>query len=123
MNKSQPNQNVLPLNPPKYGIIVLTVLTAFIHLFLSFQFPDGPDAIFLLNGLGYLALVAALYLPISALMHYRLYVRWLLLGYTALTVILWFRLGASTAIAYTDKVIEIGLIVLLWLEHQRSTQP
>lgn len=120
MNKSQLSRKSLSIEPIGYGIIALTALTALIHLFLSFQFKDGPDLIFLLNGLGYLALLFALYLPISSLARYRTYTRWFLLGYTALTVILWFRFGASTTIAYVDKVIEIALIVLLWLESQQA---
>lgn len=122
MNRSQPNRRISQPVFISYGVILLTTLTALIHLGLSFQFVDGPDLIFLLNGLGYLVLVAALYAPIPALASYRLYVRWLLIGYTALTVILWFRFGASTTIAYFDKAIEVFLIILLWFENQRSTQ-
>lgn len=40
------------------GIIILVLGTASIHLTLNF-----PDPVFILNGLGYLALLAALYLP------------------------------------------------------------
>ena len=97
------------------GIIALTLATAFIHLQLAF-----PDPVFILNGLGYLALLAALYLPVSRLARYRNAVRWVLVGYTALTIFLWILLGARTPIGYIDKAIEITLILLLLLEARRS---
>jgi hypothetical protein len=42
--------------------------TAIIHLYLGLSF---GDPVFVLNGLGYLALFAALYLPIAQLAQYR----------------------------------------------------
>ncbi|HZY65422.1 MAG TPA: hypothetical protein VFE21_06060 [Rubrobacteraceae bacterium] len=80
------------------GIIVLTLCTALIHLQLNF-----PDPMFILNGLGYLALLAALYLPMSQLQDYRHLVRWTLVGYTALTIFLWILFGARTPIGYIDN--------------------
>ena len=44
------------------GVILLTLIAAAIHLSLLF-----PDTAFILNGLGYLTLLAALYLPIPRL--------------------------------------------------------
>lgn len=95
------------------GIVLLTLATALIHLQLNF-----PDPIFILNGLGYLSLLAALYLP--QLERYRSAARWALVGFTALTILLWVLLGARTPIGYTDKAIEIGLIVLLLLDAHRA---
>jgi hypothetical protein len=97
------------------GIAVLTLATALIHLQLNF-----PDPVFMLNGLGYLALLAALYLPVPRIARYRNLVRWALIGYAALTIFLWILLGARTPIGYTDKVIEIVLIALLLIEARRS---
>ena len=48
------------------GVVVLTLIAAAVHLSLLF-----PDPAFILNGLGYLALLAALYLPIPQLVPYR----------------------------------------------------
>jgi hypothetical protein len=93
---------------------LLTLATALIHLQLNF-----PDPTFILNGLGYLALIAALFLP--SLARYRGLVRWALIGYTALTILLWLFLGARTPIGYMDKVIEIVLIALLLIEARRSS--
>jgi len=99
----------------RVGIIALTLGTALIHLSLNF-----PDLGFMLNGLGYLTLLAALYLPIPQLARYRDIVRWILIGYAALTILLWILLGDRTAIGYTAKAIEVALITLLLLEARRS---
>jgi hypothetical protein len=98
------------------GVIVLTVGTALIHLYLGLQgFP-----LFILNGLGYLALLAALILPIPRISEYRNLVRWVLVGYTALTIFLWILVGARNSIGYVDKIIEIVLVAFLVLEARNS---
>lgn len=99
----------------RIGIIVLTAATALIHLQLNF-----PDPVFILNGLGYLALLAALYLPVPQLARYHDTARWVLVGYTALTIFLWILLGARTPIGYIDKLIEVALISLLILDARRQ---
>ena len=96
------------------GIIVLTLATAIIHLQLVF-----PSVLFILNGLGYLGLLGALYLPIPQLAGYRPLVRWALMGYAVLTIILWVISGSRIPIAYIDKAMEIVLVILLWLESRR----
>ena len=108
-------QEQTQLGPMQWGIILLTVATAVIHFSLLF-----PNPLFILNGLGYLGLLAALYLPISQLRNYRGLARWVLLGYTALTVILWVIMGSRILIGYVDKAIEIILIILLWLESRQT---
>jgi len=97
------------------GIVALTLGTAFIHFSLNF-----PDPGFILNGLGYLALLAALYLPVPWLVRYRNVVRWILISYAALTILLWILFGDRTLIGYTAKAIEIALIALLLLDARRS---
>jgi hypothetical protein len=99
----------------RVGIVALTLGTALIHLSLNF-----PDLGFMLNGLGYLTLLAALCLPVPQLARYRDIVRWVLIGYAALTILLWILLGDRTAIGYTAKAIEVALITLLLLEARRS---
>lgn len=96
------------------GIVVLTLGTASIHLQLNF-----PDPVFILNGLGYLGLLAALYAPIPQLARYRSIARWVLICYAALTVVLWIAIGERTPIGYADKVIEVALISLLLIEARR----
>ena len=102
-------------NALRAGIVLLTLATALIHLQLAF-----PDPVFILNGLGYLALIGALYLPIPQIAPYRNVVRWVLIGYTAFTLFLWILIGARTPIGYTAAAIEVALIALLLLEARRQ---
>jgi len=97
------------------GIVVLTLGTACIHFSLNF-----PDPGFILNGLGYVALLAALYLPVPQLARYGNVVRWILIGYAALTILLWILFGDRTLTGYTAKAIEIALITLLLLDARKS---
>ena len=105
-------QNAHANTAVRAGIIVLTLATALIHLQLNF-----PDPVFILNGLGYLTLLSALYLP--QLSRYRDLTRWALVGFTALTIFLWALFGARIPIGYIDKVIEVALISLLLLDARR----
>lgn len=114
--ESQMGQTYMKMGPLQYAIIALTVATAVIHFTLVF-----PSPLFILNGLGYLVLLGALYLSIPQLADYRSLVRWALIAYTALTVILWVIMGSRTPIAYFDKLIEVLLIVLLWIESRQSS--
>ena len=101
-----------PAGSLRIGIILLTLGTAIIHLYLGFLgFP-----LFVLNGLGYLGLLGALYAPIPMLDPYRNAARWVLVGYTALTIFLWILVGERNFIGYLDKLIEVALIVLLVIE-------
>ena len=101
------------------GIFLLTLVTAVIHLYLAFTaIPyfglNFGVMLFILNGLGYLGLLAALQLPIPQLARIRGAVRWTLVGYTALTIVLFFIMAPSyDFIGYVDKAIEVALIALL----------
>lgn len=98
-----------------YLIILLALFTALVHLSLNF-----PDVMFILNGLGYLALLAALYLPLPFAKDNRRLVRWAFIGYTALTIVLWAIMGERNLTAYTDKAAEVLLILCLWLEGRQA---
>ena len=98
------------------GIAVLTLATAIMHFILVF-----PSFLFILNGLGYVALLAALYLPIPQVAGHHRLVRWVLMGYTAVTVVAWIAIGSRDLYAYANKLIEIILIVLLWLESRQES--
>ena len=116
------SQQRAQLNSIAYGVILLAAITALIHLYLSLQFPNGPDFAFLLNGIGYLVLVGAIYAPIPLLARYRSLFCWLLIAYTALTIVLWFFFGANVWYAYVDKAVEIALILFVWLETRRFSE-
>jgi hypothetical protein len=101
------------------GIFVLTVATAVIHLYLAFSaigsmgFNFGV-MLFILNGLGYLGLLALLQLPIRQLARYRSAARWALIAFAALTIVLFFIMApVYPLIGYVDKAIEVALIALL----------
>lgn len=99
-----------------WGIVVLSAATAAVHLYLGFL---AGLPLFVLNGLGYLALVAALYAPVPRLGPYKNIVRWTLVGYAALTIVLWIVIGERDLIGYVDKSIEVALIALLVLDARR----
>ena len=98
----------------RVGVALLTAIAAAVHLSLLF-----PDVAFILNGLGYLALLAALYLPIPRLVPYRRVVRWTLIGYTALTILLWVAIGERSLLGFLTTADEVALVVLLVLEGRR----
>jgi hypothetical protein len=98
--------------PLQIGIIALTLATALIHFSLLF-----PDTLFILNGLGYLALLAAYFLPLPFLRANRGLIRWVFIGFTAATIIAWLVMGdkswANGWLGYVTKAIEVVLIALL----------
>lgn len=114
------------VGPLQWAIILLALATASIHLYIAFfVMQPSPDIVFLLNGLGYLGLTAALYLPLTFLARRRPLIRWVLIGYTALTVLLWVFMallqGTADALGWIAKAIEVTLIVLLFLDGQRES--
>ena len=93
------------------GIFVLTLATAGIHLYLGLIW---GAKLFILNGLGYLGLLALLQLPIPQLARFRSAARWALIAFAALTIVLYFIIAPQyTLIGYADKAIEVALIALL----------
>jgi hypothetical protein len=98
---------------PQLAIVLLTLATAFIHFSLLF-----PDTMFILNGLGYLALLAAYFLPLPFFKDNRRLVRWAFLAFTAVTILAWVAIGDKTlpagSLGYITKVIELILVVFLW---------
>ena len=117
-------------------ILVLTAYAAIYHFYLAYYLFEwmarGAKAapgvqmfaiLFILNGLGYLTLVSALYLP--ALQQIRRITCWFLIGYTTLTLMLWSILGNRSTeglMDYSANIVEGVLIVLLlvksWQERQ-----
>jgi hypothetical protein len=47
-------------------------------------------------------------------------VRWTLIGYAALTILLWILFGERTPVGYTAKAFEVALILLLLVDASRS---
>jgi len=82
--------------------------------------PIPLPMLFLLNGIGYLVLVTALYLP--QLRQYQPIVRWLLIAFTALTVIMYFAITGLrfNPVGMFTKAVEIVLIILLLVDGRRA---
>jgi hypothetical protein len=94
-----------------YGIILFALATAILHLSLF------PDPGFTLNGLGYIGLLGAYFLPVSFFQQRHKLVWWALVGYTILTIVLWvimgnkeFVAGTSSATGYYAKAAELLLL-------------
>lgn len=100
-------------------IIILTIITAFVHLFLSLS-TQPIDIMFLLNFLGYLGLLAAFILPLPVFKNYHGLVRWAFMAFTLVTIVGWIIFGLRVWFAYPDKVIELVLVFLLWKEKGRG---
>ncbi len=94
------------------AIVALTGATAAIHIGLGSQ-------LFVLNGLGYLALLGA-HFSVPDRESYRTYTRDALLGYTGVTVIGYFALrgiaGFADPTGVLNKLIELGLLRVLWVD-------
>lgn len=137
------------LGPLQIAIILLAMVTGLVHLYrgLMMSFlagapprhfagpPPGHFAapsplmmlvftalpvLFYLNFLGYIVLATALYLP--PLRRYQRVIRWILIAYTALTILAWFLItnAQPNSLAYFDKPIEVALIILLLIEDRQT---
>jgi hypothetical protein len=101
------------------AIIVLALTTAIIHFTLYTGQPS--DVVFVLNGLGWLILLGALFLPLPFLASRRHIVHLIFMGYAAVTIVAWLAIGdKSWWLGYLATIIEIVLIVLAYLDDRRS---
>lgn len=103
-----------------YIIILGGLLAAYFHLILF------PDIGFTLNGLGYIGLLGAYFLPIAFFQQRHKLVWWGLVGYTLLTIVLWailgnkvFVAGTTSAIGYYAKASELLMLAGLWFDRQK----
>ncbi|MFN8410953.1 MAG: hypothetical protein U0Z26_01060 [Anaerolineales bacterium] len=114
-------------------IIVLVIATAILHLAAAFDkvlYPEGADPLFILNGIGFIGLLGAYYLPIPFFQQNHKLVWWALFGYTILTIIAWLVIFVGFSVirdgmgffSYDSiygipaKVFELGILYLLWQE-------
>lgn len=106
------------MNSRRYVIVLLAVVVGLIHLIvLGFLF-GGVQWLPILNGLGYLALIAALYF-IPQLAGMRPLIRWALIGYTALTFVLYFIFDSDplhNVLGLATKAMEVVMIILLFMD-------
>ena len=117
-----------------YFIIILVLATAVLHFAAAFDrvlFPDGtPDPLFTLNGIGYLGLLGAFYLPIPFFQQRHKLVWQVLFGYIILTIVAWLVIWVGMNViaqgvpffshdsvyGVPAKIIELVLLYLLWQE-------
>ena len=122
----------MQLKTNHYIIIVLVLATAILHLAAAFDtvlFPTGvPDPLFLLNGLGYLGLLGAYFLPIPFFQQRHKLIWQVLFGYVILTIAAWLVIwvgmnviaqgvpffGRDSIYGVPAKIIEVVLLALLW---------
>ncbi len=103
------------LGTAQFIILALGLITAVIHLFL-------PGAIFKLNALGYLGLLALYFIQFSFLPIKREWVRWAFMAFAAVTIIGYFVTWLPSGTAFESplgiftKIVEVVLIFFLWRE-------
>lgn len=103
------------------GILFLGLATALIHLVLLNFLMMTIDPLFTLNGLGYLVLIAAYLTP--GLARRRVFIRWLTVIYTAITILAWLAIVEKPDIlGILTKLIELGLIILLILDGRKAKE-
>lgn len=114
MEANQVKSNQAIMQPVKIGILLLALATAVVHLVVLNL--GGMHVLFALNGLGYLGLLALYFLPIPMAQNNRSLVRWVFIGYTAVTILAWVFMGERNLLGYGTKVVEILLIVSLLMD-------
>ena len=127
----------MKLTGKQIGIIIFTLITAFMHLAAAFDkqlFPDGPDPLFILNGLGYLGLLGAYFLPIPFFQQRHELVRRGYILFAIITIAAWVFIWVIQYVIIQGvpffshdflygvpaKISELILIWLLWTDKPNS---
>ena len=98
----------------RWAVVVLGLFAAVVHLLLNIPF-KGENAIFTVNGLGYLALAAAFFFAPSLPGWMGKPLRYAFMGYATVTILGWVFLSESYSIlGYVTKADEVLLILALW---------
>lgn len=125
----------MKMSPKKIVIILAVLTTSVLHFAAAFDrvlFPDGPDPLFILNGLGYLGLLGAYFLPIPLFQDRHKLVRWVLMGFAVLTIVLWiyiwvFQFVIVQGVPFFSrdswygvpaKIAEVILLAALWSDKE-----
>ena len=113
------------------GIILVVLITAVLHLAAAFDkilFPESPDPLFILNGLGYLGLLGAYFLPIPFFQQRHKLVWGALVAFAIVTIIAWLVIWVGFSVirdgipffshdsiyGVPAKIDELILLALLW---------
>jgi hypothetical protein len=97
-------------------IILLTLITAGIHVYFFTTGTGSLFTFFLLNALGYLGLLSLLYLPLGLPDRLHRLVRPVFIGYTILTIVLYIIISAQSGIwsAPLAPIAKIDEVILIW---------
>jgi len=103
----------------RIAITVLTVITALVHLILGIKYIDFT---FLLNGIGYLALLAALLFDFSFLADKKKWLHFIYMAYTIATILAWLLLNGNfrDPLGVGTKLAEVLLVVALGLHMEKA---
>ena len=118
--------SAIQLRPIQLLIAALVVLTAVVHLMVGVEAP-----LLLANGVGYLAILAALYLlPVNFFKGLRVPLYWLLIAYTLITIISFFVIhpggmedGSLDWLGLVTKAAEVVLVVLVFVDWRQHRDP
>lgn len=97
----------------RFGIVALTLGTAYIHSTLG-------GLLFTLNATGYAVLAIAMIVPLALAVRFRWAIRLALIGYAATAIFMWAIQGPYYSTAYVAKAIEVALIFLLVVDFLRA---
>ena len=97
----------------RFGIVALTLGTAYIHSTLG-------GLLFTLNATGYAVAAIAMIVPISLAIRFRWFIRLGLMGYALTAIAAWAIQGPYYSTAYLAKGIEVALIFLLVVDFLRA---
>lgn len=123
----------MKLTNRQYLIVVLVLATAALHFAAAFDrklFPEGADPLFILNGIGYLGLLGAYFLPISFFQQNHKIVWGALVSFNILTIVAWAVIWVGFSVirdgmpffshdsvyGVPAKIVEATLLYLLWQE-------
>ncbi len=126
----------MKLSGKQIGILILGLITAFAHLAAAFDkqlFPDGPDPLFILNGLGYLGLLGAYFLPIPFFQQKHEWVRRGFILYAIITIVAWLVIWVGFSVIRDgipffsrDSIYgvpaKIAELLLIWLLYTDKTE-
>ena len=113
MNDSTNNDLTVAGVALRFGIVALTLGTAYIHSTLG-------GLLFTLNATGYAVAAVAMIVPMSLAIRFRWFVRLALMGYALTAIVMWAINGPYYSTAYIAKAIEVSLIFLLVVDFLRA---
>jgi hypothetical protein len=107
----------------RVAIIVLTVITALVHLSLNLG-PSGIQPAFLANAIGYIVLLVVFFkwINLGFLAGREKMVWYGFMGYVVVTIVAYFVVNGGAAfsnpIGLFDKAVEVVLLITLWLHKE-----